>query len=199
VLHGRRNPFVAQEGVPWLLTLATVAILLIRYSDPFLAIIPGTLFVFLYFVFRDPHRSVPSVALGVFSPVDGEVVSVDEIEQGDIGEAAHQVIIRVDSLGTYTARSPVEGTIRDLGKKALLLETDEGENVVLKFSGYRLGLAPRAFAKFGERLGQGQRCAYLRLTRTAEVQLPANGKVLVEPGQTLVAGMDIIGSVPSPR
>jgi len=199
VLHGRRNPFVAQEGVPWLLTLATVAILLIRYSDPFLAIIPGTLFVFLYFVFRDPHRSVPSVALGVFSPVDGEVVSVDEIEQGDIGEAAHRVIIRVDSLGTYTARSPVEGTIRDLGKKALLLETDEGENVVLKFSGYRLGLAPRAFAKFGERLGQGQRCAYLRLTRTAEVQLPANGKVLVEPGQTLVAGMDIIGSVPSPR
>lgn len=199
MLHGRRNPFVAQEGVPWLLTLATVAILLIRYSDPFLAIIPGTLFVFLYFVFRDPHRSVPSVALGVFSPVDGEVVSVDEIEQGDIGEAAHRVIIRVDSLGTYTARSPVEGTIRDLGKKALLLETDEGENVVLKFSGYRLGLAPRAFAKFGERLGQGQRCAYLRLTRTAEVQLPANGKVLVEPGQTLVAGMDIIGSVPSPR
>ena len=198
-MHGRRNPFVAQEGVPWLLTLATVAILLIRYSDPFLAIIPGTLFVFLYFVFRDPHRSVPSVALGVFSPVDGEVVSVDEIEQGDIGEAAHRVIIRVDSLGTYTARSPVEGTIRDLGKKALLLETDEGENVVLKFSGYRLGLAPRAFAKFGERLGQGQRCAYLRLTRTAEVQLPANGKVLVEPGQTLVAGMDIIGSVPSPR
>lgn len=199
MLHGRRNPFVAQEGVPWLLTLATVAILLIRYSDPFLAIIPCTLFVFLYFVFRDPHRSVPSVALGVFSPVDGEVVSVDEIEQGDIGEAAHRVIIRVDSLGTYTARSPVEGTIRDLGKKALLLETDEGENVVLKFSGYRLGLAPRAFAKFGERLGQGQRCAYLRLTRTAEVQLPANGKVLVEPGQTLVAGMDIIGSVPSPR
>lgn len=199
MLHGRRNPFVAQEGVPWLLALAIVAILLIRYSDPLLAIIPGILVVFLYLVFRDPHRSVPSVALGVFSPVDGEVVSVDEIEQGDIGEAVLRVIIRVDSLGTYTARSPVEGTIRDLGKKALLLETDEGENVVLKFSGYRLGLAPRAFAKFGERLGQGQRFAYLRLTRTAEVQLPANGKVLVEPGQTLVAGMDIIGSVPSPR
>jgi phosphatidylserine decarboxylase len=198
-LHGRRNPFVAQEGVPWLLLTAVVAILLIRYADPWYALVPAALIVLLYFVFRDPHRSVPSIALGVFSPVDGEVVSVDQIERGESGEAALRVIIRVDSLGTYTARSPVEGTIRELAKKALWLETDEGENVVLMFSGYRFGLAPRAFARFGERLGQGQRCAYLRLTRTAEVQIPVNGKVLVEPGQTLVAGTDIIGNVPSPR
>ena len=198
-MHGRRIPFVAQEGVPWLLITAAVAILLIRYVDPWYALIPTALIVFLYLVFRDPHRSVPSIALGVFSPVDGEVVSVDQVERGATGEAAHRVIIRVDSLGTYTARSPVEGTIKDLGKKALWLQTDEGENVVLKFGGYRLGLAPRAFAEFGERLGQGQRCAYLRLTRTAEVQLPVNGKVLVEPGHTLVAGTDIIGNVPGPR
>ena len=198
-MHGRRNPFVAQEGVPWLLIMVAAAFLLIRYAEPWYAIVPGALIVFLYLIFRDPHRSVPSIALGVFSPVDGEVVSVDSIEKGETGEAALRVIIRIDSLGTYTARSPVEGTIRDLGKNALWLETDEGDNVVLKFSGYRLGLAPRAFAKFGERLGQGQRCAYLRLTRTAEVQLPHNGKVVVEPGQILVAGTDIIGNVPSPR
>jgi phosphatidylserine decarboxylase len=182
-----------------MLIMVAAAFLLIRYAEPWYALVPGTLIVFLYLIFRDPHRSVPSIALGVFSPVDGEVVSVGPIEKGETGEAALRVIIRIDSLGTYTARSPVEGTIRDLGKNALWLETDEGDNVVLKFSGYRLGLAPRAFAKFGERLGQGQRCAYLRLTRTAEVQLPYNGKVLVEPGQILVAGTDIIGNVPSPR
>jgi len=199
VLHGRRNPFVAQEGVPWLLIVAAAVVLLIRYADPWYALIPASLIVLLFLIFRDPHRSAPSIALGVFSPVDGRVVSVDQIERGETGEAALRVIIGIDSLGTYTARSPVEGTIRDLGKKALWLQTDEGEDVVLKFSGYRLGLAPRAFAKFGERLGQGQRCAYLRLTRTAEVQIPVNGKVLVEPGDTLVAGTDILGNVPSPR
>jgi phosphatidylserine decarboxylase len=199
VLHGRRNPFVAQEGVPWLLVMAAAVVLLIRYADPWYALIPGGLIVLLFLIFRDPHRSVPSIALGVFSPVDGTVVSVDRIERGETGEAALRVVIDIDSLGTYTARSPVEGTIRDLGKKALWLQTDEGEDVVLKFSGYRLGLAPRAFAKFGERLGQGQRCAYLRLTRTAEVQIPVNGKVLVEAGQTIVAGTDVLGNVPSPR
>lgn len=198
-MHGRRNPFVAQEGVPWLVLTIALAIVLIRYTDPWFAPIPGALIVFLFLVFRDPHRSVPSVALGVFSPVDGEVVAVEQIEQGDAGGAALRIVINVDSLGTYTARSPVEGNIKELGKKALWLQTDEGEDVVLKFNGYRLGLAPRATAKYGERLGQGQRCAYLRLTRTAEVQLPVDGKVLVEPGQTVIAGTDVIANVPSPR
>jgi len=198
-LHGRRNPFVAQEGIPWLIFTITVTVLLIRFSDPWYALVPGVLTVFLYLVFRDPHRSVPSVALGVFSPVDGEVVAVEQIEQGETGDAALRIVINIDSLGTYTARSPVEGSIKDLGKKALWLQTDEGQDVVMKFSGYRFGLAPRAFARYGERLGQGQRCAYLRLVRTAEVQLPADGKVLVEPGQTVVAGTDVIGNVPSPR
>ncbi len=198
-MHGRRNPFIAQEGVIWLLLVLAAFVATVRYSEPWYALIPGLLLLILYMVFRDPHRSVPSIALGVFSPVDGEVASVDQIEQGATGAPALRVTIRVNSFGTYTARSPVEGTIKDLGKKALWLQTDENQDVVLTFSGYRLGLAPRAFAKFGERLGQGQRCAYLRLTRIAELQLPVDGKVLVEPGQTVVAGRDVIGNVPSPR
>ena len=176
-----------------------IVFLLIRYAEPWLAVVPAVLFVVLFMVFRDPLRFVPSVALGVFSPVDGRVLEVGRVEEGETGAPALRVLIRVDSMGTYTARAPVEGRIMDLGKKALWLQTDEGADVVLRFSGYRLGLPPRSFAKFGERLGQGQRCAYLRLTRFAEVQLPADGKVLVEPGQRVVAGTDTIGSVPSTR
>ena len=183
-----------------LLALALVlAILLFRYYEPWFAVIPCILFVLLYMVFRDPLRSVPSVALGIFSPVDGEVIDVGRLEVGETGKAAHRIVIRVDSLGTYTARAPVEGRIKDLGKKALWLQTDEGEDVVLKFSGFRLGLAPRSFAEYGGRLGQGQRFAYLRLTRLAEVQFPVDGKVLVEPGQRVVAGTDVIGNVRGPR
>ena len=198
-MHGRRNPFVAQEGVPLLVLTFAVAILLIRYYEPWLAVIPGILFILLYMVFRDPLRSVPSVALGIFSPVDGEVIEVGRLEVGETGAAALRIVIRVDSLGTYTARAPVEGSIKDLGKKALWLQTDEGEDVVLKFSGFRLGLAPRSFAEYGGRLGQGQRFAYLRLTSLVEVQFPVDGKVLVEPGQRVVAGTDVIGNVRGPR
>ena len=122
---------------------------------------------------------------------------------------AHRIRIRIDALGTYTARAPVEGKILDLRSvndervaeyqtNALWLQTDEGDDVVLQFDGYRLGLAPRSFVRFGERVGQGQRCAYLRLARYAEVHLPIESKVLVEPGRVLIAGADLIGKVPHP-
>ncbi|HNP64414.1 MAG TPA: hypothetical protein PKH39_10820 [Woeseiaceae bacterium] len=198
-MQGRRNPFVAREGLPLLVATLASAVLLIRYSDPWLALAPTAVFIMLYFVFRDPKRVMPSVALGVVSPVDGEVLEVGSIEAGDTGLPALRVVIAVDSLGTYTARSPVEGIIKDMGSKAMWLQTDEGVDVTLKFRGHRLGLAPRAFGRFGERLGQGQRCAYLRLTRIAEVQWPDNGKVSVEIGQTVRAGIDLIGTVPSTR
>lgn len=198
-MHGRRNPFVAQEGLPLLIAMLAAAVLLIRYSDPLYALVPVSVFFVLVFVFRDPHRAIPSVALGVMSPVDGEVIEANSIESGDMGAAALRVVIKVNSLGTYTARSPVEGIIKDLGSKAMWLQTDEGVDVTLKFRGYRLGLAPKAFGRFGERLGQGQRCAYLRLTRIAEVQWPNDGKLSVEVGQIVRAGVDLIGTVHSPR
>jgi len=195
-LHGRRNPFVAQEGIPLLAIVLAIALWLGRYHGLWYALLPLVVFVLLYLVFRDPRRVGPSVALGVLSPVDGKVLEIERVEAGDTGAPAWRVLIKVDSFGTYTARSPVEGYIKDLGKKALWVQTDEGADVVLTFRGYRLGLAPKTFTLFGERLGQGQRCANLRLTRFAEVQLPAGGQVLVEAGRVVEAGIDVIGEVP---
>jgi phosphatidylserine decarboxylase len=122
---------------------------------------------------------------------------------------AHRVQIRIDSFGTYTARAPIEGKIKDLASvngdqvvdyrtNALWIQTDEGDDVVLQFHGHPFGLAPRSFIRFGERVGQGQRCAYLRLTRIAELHLPIESKILVKPGQRVVAGTDLIGKVPHP-
>lgn len=79
---------------------------------------------------------------------------------------------------------------------ALWIETDEGKGVVLQFHDFLFGLAPRSFVGLGERLGQGQRCANIRLARIAEVYLPIHGKVHVAPGQKVRAGSDVIAAVP---
>ena len=76
--------------------------------------------------------------------------------------------------------------------------TDEGQNVVLQFDGNRFGIAPRALLRYGERVGQGQRCAYLRLTKFAEVLLPIDGRVLVTGGQRVSAGEDVLARLPHP-
>ena len=208
-MRGRRNPFVAREGIPFLLLTVAGFAIAVRYLNPWFAVAAGGLFLFLFLLFRDPHRTIPSAPLGVVSPVDGTVLSVDEIEHGLPGGRAHRIRIRIDSFGTYTARAPIEGRVRDprqlaandnvnFGRNALWLQTDEGDDVMLQFSAYRFGLAPSALRGYGERLGQGERCAYLRLTRFAELHLPIASQVLVQPGQIVVAGADLIGKVPHP-
>ena len=208
-MEGRRNSFVAQEGLPFLIATAIGFLLALRYLDIAYAIAAALLFIVLFLVFRDPRRDVPASPLGVVSPVDGRVTKIELDDKGVLHGEAHVVHIRIDSFGTYTARAPVEGKVMDLRSvnngqvvdyrtNALWLQTDEGDDVVLQFGGYRLGLAPQSFVRFGERVGQGQRCAYLRLTRVAELHLPIDSKILVEPGQVVVAGADLIGKVPQP-
>lgn len=208
-LRGQRNPFVAQEGLPLMFLAAALVIFSLRYFDAWLALLPLVVFVLLFMLFRDPRRYVPPVALGVVSPVDGEVVAVETTDKCVVQGEAYCVRIRIDAMGTYTARSPIEGRVMDLKSRAegvgpdcptnaLWLQTDEGDSVVLQFTEYRLGLPPKSFIRLGERVGQGQRCAYVRLARYAEVYLPLDGKVHVEVGKKLIAGSDLIGAVPHP-
>lgn len=208
-MKGRRDPIVAREGIPILL-LAIIATALCSYYLGWIAAVPPALItVALYYLFRDPHRRIPSHPLAVLSPVDGVVVELTTANNSVTGSASHKIILGVDSLGAYTARSPVEGTILDPHGKSLSpdmawqhpglwIRTDEGDDVLLRFHGYRFGLVPRAFSRYGERVGQGQRCAYLRLTRFAEVYLPINSRVRVVSGQRMTAGVDILGTLPHP-
>jgi phosphatidylserine decarboxylase len=205
-LRGRRNPFVAREGLPFLLISAVLFLFALRDLDIGFAVAAGLLFVVLVLVFRDPRRVIPASPLGVVSPVDGRVEGVDLLDKGALHGEAHRVRIRVDSFGAYTARAPVEGQIKDLrsangdrvpdyATDGMWIQTDEGDDIVVQFRAYRFGVAPKSFIEFGARVGQGQRCAYLRLTRFAEVFLPIDAKILVKPGDALVAGTDLIGKL----
>jgi phosphatidylserine decarboxylase len=185
--------------------VAALGTVIILYANPWLALIPAILFVYLFLLFRDPRRPVPAVALGVVSPADGKVVAVEKTEACFLPGETYRIRIRINSFGTYTARSPVEGTVMDLRadapenvdcpSNALWIKTDEGDDIVLQFHGYRFGIAPRSFVGFGQRIGQGHRCAYLRLAKFADVFMPVTGKVTVAPGDAVLAGSGLLGSV----
>lgn len=208
-MEGRRNPFVAREGIIFLLIALAAFGFALRYLDIGFAVAAAMLLFVLVLIFRDPRRGIPAAPLGVVSPVDGQVVAVDLVDKGVFHGEAHSVRIRINSFGTYTARAPIEGKVMDLRAgngasvveyrtNALWIQTDEGDDVVLQFHDYRFGLAPKSLIRFGERVGQGQRCAYLRLARFAELHLPIASRILVQPGQVVVAGSDLIGKVPHP-
>ena len=205
-MKGRRNTCVASEGMPYVSALLMLSGLALRYDFLLVALVLLVLLVLLGLIFRDPLRAVPAVPLGVVSPVDGFVTDVGLTDKSVLDSEAHKIILNVDSFGTYTARCPVEGKIMEIGDVSqpgrrghgtmgLWVQTDEGEDVVLHFHGHRFGLAPLAFDRFGERVGQGQRCAYLRLTRYAEVQLPINARVLVSRGERVIAGQTLLAKL----
>ena len=205
----RRNLLVASEGIPFLTAVAILTVVVFQFWGAVFTIVPILLLFYLYLVFRDPKRVVPAVPLGVVSPADGVVVDVGVTDKGALERECHKIVIRVNSLGTYTARCPIEGKIMDLhsepverlvanNSSGLWVRTDEDDDVVLQFHGHRFGLAPLAFMRYGERVGQGQRCAFLRLTRHAEVQLPISSRVLVKVGQRVMAGADVLAKLPQP-
>ena len=87
-MEGRRNPFVAREGVPFLVLAAIGFVLALRFLDIAVAVASALLFFVLVLLFRDPRRNIPASPLGVVSPVDGQVVEVDLVDKGVLhGEA----------------------------------------------------------------------------------------------------------------
>ncbi len=208
-MKGRRNPFIAREGLPFLLVAAALVAAASVWAGWPWALPAALLFAWLLLLFRDPRRVIPASPLGVVSPVDGHVIEVGVTDKGIVEDEVQRIVLRINSFGTYTARSPSEGKIMDLrsdqpagrprlGTRGLWVRTDEAQDVLLAFRGYRLGLVPRAFLRYGERVGQGQRCAYLRLAREAEVQLPLDSRALVSAGDSVRAGETLIARLPHP-
>ena len=208
-MKGQRNLFVASEGIPFLCATGALIGVILKFHGMLYAVLPVALFVYLYLIFRDPRRQVPAVPLGVICPVDGIVVDVVLTNKGVLDGEAQKIVIRVNSLGTYTARCPIEGKIMDLygesleqtvtnNTHGLWVRSDENDDIILQFYGNRFGLVPLAFLRYGERVGQGQRCAYLRLTRYAEVQLAVTSRVLVKVGQRVKAGADVLAKLAHP-
>jgi phosphatidylserine decarboxylase len=54
---------------------------------------------------------------------------------------------------------------------------------------------PKAFVRYGERVGQGQRCAYVRLASHAVVYVPLKSRVRVRRGNYVNAGTDILATL----
>ncbi len=212
-MPGSNYPLIAREGWPILLGLALLVPIEIKMIVSgwvvfgLLALIPTViLLVSLFMLFRDPPREVPSKPLAVVSPVDGTVVTVAPTDKSVLEGEAIRLEIRVNNWGAYTARSPIEGKVlnlrdnvnsgsRLLGISGLWVQNEQLDDVVLLFKGPKFLGRPAAFVGYGERVGQGQRCAFTRLAQCAEVYMPLNSRVSVTVGDYVKSGSTILATL----
>ena len=197
---------VAREGWPWLVVAVLAAIVVysqwgLAWSVPALMVI-----VWLYLLFRDPVREVPPLPRAIVAPVDGKITEIRPSSNEILPGNWTRISIRTNSLGAYTVRSPIEGTIYDIreqsrtsltGRKTggLWVRSEEQDDVVLLFPGRHGRFGPKAFVRYGERVGHGQRFAYLRLAPRAVVFLPASADVRVGVGDRVLAGSEILAEL----
>jgi phosphatidylserine decarboxylase len=158
------------------------------------------------FVFRDPTREVPSSPLAVVSPADGQVLSIEPCQDPFIDREAIRISIQMSFLGIYTTRSPIEGKVvkrwypreRDNVESSsfgLWIQTDEEDDVTLVITRTSFINSPRCFVQSGERVGQGQRCGFIRFGTIIDLYVPANSRIDVAQGQKVKAGSDVVATL----
>ena len=198
---------VTGEGWPYLIGIGIVCALVYHYWGALWASPIALLGLVLYFLFRDPVREVPPEPLAALAPVDGEVIEVGPYHDGSLPGQWMRIVIDTNHMGAYTVRAPIEGAIRDVADhetttdpahrpSGMWLRSEEAHDVILMFPGRFRALGPKAFVRYGERVGQGQRFAYLRLAPRAEVYLPASSRVRVAVGGRILAGETILADLP---
>lgn len=203
-MYELKHKILASDGWPFIISGLVVFIVALKFSFWFLALLCLIYFVAAFFLFRDPHRDIPSLPLAVVSPVDGIIKDIRHVEEGLLKRASAIITIDIHKSGAYTTRSPTEGKIMSLSDAeagsrlietaGLWIRTDENEDVVMlmKSSGISSLYPAKAHVGYGERIGQGERVGLNRLTQISELYLPDNARIVVEIGEKVLAGTTVL-------
>jgi phosphatidylserine decarboxylase len=207
-----RYPIIAREG--WgLLVIVVILAAVINWQLG----LPGALawlgVIFLFFLFRDPARTVPAVPLAIVSPVDGCITDIKTVFDGYVEREAVCIGIHMGLTNVYSVHSAVEGKVvkqwlqgpRLIGESkhqiltsgkafAQWIQTDEADDVVIVMDATSRLSRPRCYVHSGERVGQGQRCGFIPFGIQVDLLLPANVRINVKPGDIVSGGENVLAT-----
>ncbi len=195
--------WVAREGWPWVAASAAGGGLCLYAGLLWPAAVLALVFLVLLALFFDPARRVPPFPLAVIAPVDGRITEISGHADDVLTGRWLRLTIQIYWHGAYTCRAPIEGSICNLSSivtpdhepRGLWVKSEEDDDVVLLFPVRGPARTPKAFCSIGERVGQGERFAYLRLAPVAHLYVPASLELAVSPGDVVRAGTSVIGEL----
>ncbi len=172
----------------------------------------GFLFVFSLFFFRDPQRPFPKDENTIFSPADGKVVQIKDVNDPDVGNDVVQVSIFLSVFNVHVNRVPVSGTVKsmeffkgkflaafnhkaseDNQRTEIVMETSNGPIRIRQITG---AVARRIFcyADPGTAMAQGDRLGYIMFGSRTDIIFPKTAALNVEVGTVVKGGMSTIGT-----
>jgi phosphatidylserine decarboxylase len=215
------RPYIAHEGWIFILFALVCAWGMHMSVGGIYAIPVWLLTILLVYVFRDPDRKIPPIALAVVSPVDGRIKAIENTVDPYLERNATAIRMNMKLTGSFVVRSPIEGKVMNqwLGTvnparqengtnspehvsndkyrhyHAMWAQTDEGDDVVLVLVKKMFGFRPRYYVHAGERVGQGQRCGFVSFGCEALLLVPEVSRRECIPGNSVTAGSDVIATL----
>ena len=210
-------PPMHPAGRPFVFGAAAATFVLRRLSRR-LGLVSGVLTAAVAWFFREPKRVTPARSNLVVAAADGTVSHVvlaePPAELGVTGGEWTRVSVFLSVFDVHVQRAPVSGEVaraeyrpgkflsadldkasEDNERNSLLLATAEGQQVaVVQIAGL---IARRIVCQVdaGDKVRAGDTYGLIRFGSRVDVYVPADSRVLVEPGQRTIGGETVLAEL----
>lgn len=171
-----------------------------------------TVFILIIQFFRNPKRVTPKNDYQIISPVDGKVVVIEEVFEGEyFKDKRLQVSIFMSPLNVHVTRYALGGEVvfskYHPGKYLVAWHpkaSEENERTTVVIDNSVFGkvlyrqiagaLAKRIvnYAKAGDKVEQGDDAGFIKFGSRVDLFLPVDSKIKVKLHQKVVGGIDVI-------
>lgn len=206
---------IAREGWIFIAVPGVIAAVLWYYSFYLWSLIPMVLALFSAFFFRNPQRAaLPDRGL-VFSPADGRILEINQVQENLYMEGeALQIRIFLSLFDVHINRIPIKGRVEWVEKRGGLflpaykpeaadknacnrlgILSDYGRILVVQITGL---IARRivCWAKPGDDFESGERFGLIRFGSCTELYLPASAQITIAVGDKVKGGETVVARFP---
>ena len=204
---------ISRDGWLYLVILAVI-MGLAYWVWPWLVILPGILFLFVLFFFRNPNRAIPPDELSLVSPADGVVMDVERVfEDQFLNGESIRVRIFLSIFNVHVNRSPMAGEVvfrayrpgqmipafkshaSELNEKNYVgIRNQHLQILVTQVTGF---IARRivCWVNKGDKVTRGKRFGLIKFGSCTEIFVPTDVEIKISPGDKVRGGVSIIGRV----
>ena len=177
------------------------------------AILILTLLVLQFF--RNPSRNTPKNDAHIIAPVDGEVVAIEEVEEGEFfKDKRRQISIFMTPLNVHVTRYPISGKVifskyhkgkyliashpkssTENERTTIVVENDSVGKILYRQVAGAVARRIVNYAKVDDIAVQGADAGFIKFGSRADIYVPLDFKVTVKIGDKVRGGEQVIAEV----
>lgn len=220
-LNKEGYPTIRNVAVPLIIILAVFTFFALHLEWPLwiLGVVDtGLIYLIfsLFWFFREPNRPLLQEEGAVFSPADGEIVVIEEVEEKEFfGDRRLQISVFMSVTNVHINWFPIAGRIAYLRYHPGAFRvawhpksSEENERMSVAVEGSRGTILYRQIAGFvarrivtyakevGQEVEQNSKCGFIKFGSRVDIFLPIGSKVEVSIGDKVTGSQSILARLP---